>query len=70
MTRGAPFIHLQLPYPQFTTTALLWVAVARPHGLVLVSLPSLGCLAWIHDLAPPLPPESRSWEYLTSFYFD
>lgn len=33
MTRGAPFIHLQLPYPQFTTAALLWVVVARPMAL-------------------------------------
>ena len=61
MTRRTPFTHLQLPDPQITTTAVLRGGCDLAYGLMLASLPCLGCLAWIHDQAPSLPPESRSW---------
>ena len=63
MTRRTPFTHLQLPDPQITTTAVLRGGCDLVYGLMLASLPCLGCLAWIHDQAPSLAPESRSWGF-------
>lgn len=56
MTRGTFFFYLQLPYPQFSTTALLQSGRGPAHAAVLAPLPP-GMLpgAWVHNLPLPCP---------------